>query len=105
MIIALLSVSIFSLTFAFIKERAAIIKCVKKGGIYALLCGFMNGAVNLFVILLLGKMPSSVMFPIISAGGIIITFIISKIFYKEKITKNKLLGFVIGIASIVLLNL
>ena len=66
--------------------------------------GAMNGIVNLLVMVLSGMIPVSVMFPLISAGGIIVTYIISKAFYKEKLTKTQLAGFLTGLASIVFLN-
>ena len=66
--------------------------------------GAMNGIVNLLVMVLSGMIPVSVMFPLISACGIIVTYIISKAFYKEKLTKTQLAGFLTGLASIVFLN-
>jgi multidrug transporter EmrE-like cation transporter len=65
----------------------------------------MNGMVNLFVMLLSGKMALSLMFPLISSGGIIITFFVSTLFYKEKFTKAQLIGFIAGVASVVFLNI
>lgn len=49
-------------------------------------------------------MPVSLMFPIISAGGIAATFVISQVFYKEKLSKLQLVGFILGTVSVVLLN-
>lgn len=67
--------------------------------------GVMNGAVNLLVMILSGMMSVSVMFPLISAGGIVVTYLVSKFLYKEKLTKMQMVGFVIGLASIVFLSL
>lgn len=61
--------------------------------------------VNLFVMILTGLMPVSLMYPLISAGGIIVTYIVSKFFYKESLTKAQLIGFILGIGSVVLLNM
>jgi multidrug transporter EmrE-like cation transporter len=55
--------------------------------------------------ILSGLMPVSLMFPIISAGGIVATFIISQVFYKEKLTKIQFVGFLTGLASIVFLSI
>ena len=71
----------------------------------AVASGVMNGVVNLLVMVLSGMMPVSVMFPLISAGGIIVTYIISKVFYKEKLTKIQFVGFLTGLASIVFLSI
>ena len=50
-------------------------------------------------------MNASIMFPIISAGGIIGTSLVSVLFYKEKLTKMQYAGLVLGIGAIVLLNI
>ena len=47
----------------------------------------------------------SLMFPLISAGGIVLTWIISLFFYKEKLTLKQNIGMVLGVISIVFLNL
>ena len=65
----------------------------------------MNGTVNMLVMVLSGMIAVSIMFPMISAGGIIITYIVSKVFYKEKLTKTQFAGFLAGVASIVFLNI
>lgn len=41
---------------------------------------------------------------LVSAGGIIVTYIISKFVYKETLTKKQFAGFVLGIASVIFLN-
>ena len=81
-----------------------VLKYVKAGWHLAVACGIANGIVNLFVMGLSNMMPVSVMFPIILAGGIIITYIISRFFYKEKLTKVQFIGFLTGIASVVFLS-
>ena len=67
-----------------------VITTFKSGWYIALAFGAANGAVNLFVMILSNIMPVSLMFPLISAGGIIITYLISKFIYKENLTKNYL---------------
>ena len=76
-----------------------------KGWYFMLICGGFNGLCNLLVMLCSVLMSASVMFPIISAGGIILTAIVSVLFYKEKLTRMQYAGFVLGILAIVLLNL
>ncbi len=105
MIMALAIVAVILLTITLITERRNMIPVVKKGGIYMLLNGGFNGMVNLFVMLCAVIMNASVMFPIISAGGIIGTALISVLLYNEKLSKMQYVGFVLGIAAIVMLNL
>lgn len=105
MIVALLITAIVSLIIAIIKERSIIKRHTPVGYALGIVCGVANGAVNLFVMILSGLMPVSLMFPIISAGGIVVTFIISTTIYKEKLSKLQLIGFILGTVSVVLLNL
>ena len=105
MIVALAMVTVFLGVLAFVRERKEIKSYAKAGWHMALLCGIVNGVVNLFVMILSGIMPVSIMFPMVSAGGIIVTYLVSRFYYKEKLTKTQFLGFIIGIASVVFLNL
>lgn len=107
MIAALLFVLIVNIVFAIIKERQNIKLYLKKGWYLGPVCGIMNGIVNLFVMILTTelKMSASVMFPVIGAGSLIITYIFYRFMFKEVLTKPQLAGFIIGIISVLLLNI
>lgn len=105
MIIALacVSVSLFGLAFCF--ERRETLPSLKGGWHFMVVCGLANGAVNLFVMLASVLVDKSVMFPLISAGGIVLTWLISVFLYKEKLALRQNVGMVLGVAAIVFLNL
>lgn len=105
MFFAFFAVMVAMVLIAFGKEREHAKNYVKNGWRLAALCGLMNGLVNLLVMVLSGKMPASVIFPLISAGGIVCTFLISKFVYHEKLSKTQMLGFGFGIASVIFLNI
>ena len=105
MIIALAMVTIMMAVLFIVQERKEAKSYAVAGWHLALGCGVMNGIVNLFVMILSGRMPVSLMFPLISAGGIVVTFLVSKLFYKENFTKSQLAGFIIGTVSVVFLNI
>lgn len=105
MILALLFVVLALLVMAFRSERSIAVHSARSGWWLCLICGVMNGMVNLFVMILSGLMPVSIMFPIISAGGIIVTSVISMLFYRERLSTQQLIGLGLGIATVVLLNL
>ncbi len=105
MIVALLVVTVIMLCMAFFTEKKDIVPCTKKGWYWMALCGIANGVVNLLVIVLSTRMNSSLMFPIISAGGIILTWVVSRFFYKEKLSLGQNVALVLGIASVVLMNI
>ena len=105
MIVALFIVMCTMLVFTLGNERKGFVHYCKVGWHWAILCGIMNGMVNLFVMLVSSRMPVALVFPLISAGGIIVTYIVSKFIYHEKLTRMQLAGFLIGIVSVVFLNL
>ena len=67
--------------------------------------GLANGAVNFLVMIVTGMLASSIVFPTISAGGIVLTFIIAVFVYRERLSRPQLVGYILGTASVVLLNL
>lgn len=105
MLLALSVVLVVLAVAALLKERDQFCACAKSLWWLGSSCGIMNGVVNLLVMLLSGKLSASFMFPVISAGGIVATFVISTLFYREKLTKIQVVGFAFGAASVVLLNL
>ncbi|MBR3967318.1 MAG: hypothetical protein IKJ91_09630 [Clostridia bacterium] len=105
MILSLVIVTLIFIAAVPISDKSNFMEYLYHARFTAVLSGAMNGVVNLLVMVLSGMMAVSVMFPLISAGGIIVTYIISKIFYKENLTKIQFVGFLTGLASIVFLNI
>ena len=86
-------------------ERANLKDNLKGGVILILLCGLFNGATNALVMLLNERIPASVMFPVISAFGMILIFIYSVTVIKEKYSIVQNIGYAFGLISVILLNL
>lgn len=103
MILALIISAAILGVMAIINEKSAIVHNLKSGVLWYTICGLANGLTNFLVLIL--KMPASVMFPVISAGGIAATAFVSAFIYKEKMSVQQKAGLVMGIASIVMLNL
>lgn len=76
-------------------------ECVK----YGIFGGVANGAMNLGVLILTGLIPTAILFPSISGGGVIAGFVISRFLYKEKLSPVQIAGYVIGTVSVIILNL
>lgn len=68
-------------------------------------CGLSNAVSNILVLLLISKLSISLMFPLISVGSILITFIFSKLLFREQFGKIQIAGFCIGLVSLLFLNL
>ena len=105
MIAALAITAIVLMLFGIFYEKDMLIFNLKKGFIWYVICGLANGVVNFFVLVLSLRLPASVMFPVISAGGIIATALVSMFVYKEKLSSFQKIGFLLGIIAIVVLNL
>ena len=105
MILALIIVIIFNGCMAWIYERKAVSGFVLSGWKLGLSGGAANGVVNLFVMILVGRLPASLVFPLISGGGIVLTHLISRFAYKERLSVIQNIGFFLGILSVILLNL
>ncbi len=78
---------------------------LKDCGIAAPAVGIANGITNLATMVLFGLIPNAIIFPTISGGSMVVTLIVSIIMFKEKLSKLQILGYSIGIISVVLLNI
>lgn len=105
MVLSLIVVEVLLWGIVLVKERPHIKESFSKGVFPAAACGICNGATNILVMVLLGMMASSILFPAISAGGIILSFAFAIFVYKEKLARKQSIGVVFGIIAIVLLNL
>ena len=105
MIMALTIVIVVNAVLMLIHERKNVKRFVRLGFVTGFVGGAANGVVNLFVMIMVGRMPASVVFPLISAGSIVLMYLISRFVYKEELSPRQKLGFLLGILSVVLLNL
>ena len=106
MIIAFMLSSVVTLVVAFVFEKG---EKIKEGGKSALLwgalCGIALGVMNVFVLLSVAEVHASIVFPVISGGSMMLIFVASLIFFKEKYTLSQYIGFMLSIASLVLLSI
>ena len=72
---------------------------------YAAVSGLGNGATNYLVLVLTGMLPSSVLFPTYTAASMVVMYAVSTFIYKEKLTVMQNVGYALGMASVILLNL
>lgn len=105
MIFSLVFVGIVMLCISFITERGEIKSALKLGTHNMVICGVANGVTNLLVMILVGRMNTSLMYPLVSGGNIILTAVASIFLYKEKLTRSQLVGLAIGVSAVVFMNL
>ena len=104
MIIALAAVTIVLFALGLSKKgnkREMLKPCFKYGAVK----GLINGIMNYLVMVVSASIPNSVLFPSISAGGIVLTFICALTIYKEKLSKTQVFGYILGIVSVIFLNI
>ena len=104
MLIALTVTSVAALAAALIRERRLPLFTGGKGGLSAVGCGACIAATNM-IVMMLAKYPSALVYPTISGGSVILTFLISNFLYREQLTSRKNAGFLIGVLAVIFLNL
>lgn len=72
---------------------------------YASANGVANGMLNLLTLTLIGNIPNTVLYPSMSALGMVFTFLLSFIVYRERFGGYQYVGYALGVASVILLNL
>ncbi len=88
-----------------LRERKQLARFVRRGWYWGTLCGLINGGVNLGVLVLSGRMPASLQFPLVSAGSLLVSLLFSVLLCRERLTRRQCIGVGVGILSVVCLNL
>lgn len=76
-----------------------------RGSGYGLPAGFLNAGVNAGMLYLSSRLPATFLYPIISAGGIVLAWVTARFFFHEKLSSIRQIGFLLGGVAIVLMNL
>ena len=90
---------------SFLTKETDLKATLRVGGPLSLFCGLFNGAVNYLAIYLNQFIPASVMFPVLSAGELILIVPYALLVRRERFTAKQWIGFGVGVVSVVLLNL
>ncbi len=104
MLIALSAAFVLLMGYALLTSRN-IVADLKGCLPYSTMNGVANALVNFLTLTLIGRIPNTVLYPTNSALGMLVTFLLAFFGYKERFTKMQYIGYVLGAASIVLLNL
>ena len=90
---------------SFLTRETDLKATLRTGAPLSLFCGLFNGAVNYLAIYLNQFIPASVMFPVLSAGEIILVVPYALLVRRERFTAAQWVGFGVGVVSVVLLNM
>ena len=97
---------LFVATFA-TNERKLVKSATKSALLLGSPTGVLIGLNNFLVMLLVGQklLPVSILFPLISGGGLILSFLLGRFIYKEKYKLQQYFGILCGFVSIILFNI
>ena len=88
-----------------ITDRKNLNHVLKKGTLYGAVSGLFNGAKNFTILLIYELLPLSVVSPLKAGLGIVASFLLSILAYKEKYTVLQKIGVACGGAAVVLLTI
>lgn len=94
-------VSFLFLGFSCAKKEVNAVSFIK----FAIIVGCCFGGCNLLNTLLAGRLPTAVFFPTLNISSIVLSVIMSILFFKEKITRRKIIILAISFLAILLLNI
>ena len=72
---------------------------------FVVFSGVCVGLLNVFNLILAGKLPAVVQFPIYNVGSMILTGVGGRLIFGEKLTRPQLIGFGIGCVAILIVGL
>lgn len=73
--------------------------------LYPVFLGIAVGCLNFFNLMLAGLLPAVIQFPIYNVGSLILTSVFSLIVFKEKIDKRRIIGYITGVAAILIIGI
>ena len=76
-----------------------------RDGLYGLGVGVFNVAANRLLLMALTTLPGAIVFPVSSAGSLLMVTISAIILFKEKVSRVNLAGILLTLAAVVLINL
>jgi drug/metabolite transporter (DMT)-like permease len=77
----------------------------KRDGLFGLGVGVFNVAANRFLLLALTTLPGAIVFPVSSAGSLLLVTVSAIILFKEKVSRVNLTGILMTLVAVVLINL
>lgn len=105
MIIALGFSALTLIIIGIIKDGKNLKYIFKHGGLYATFAGLSNGATNLLSLVLNLFLPISLTSPTRTGLKLLLSFIVSRLLFKESFMKRQIIGVVLGIIAVILLNI
>lgn len=101
--------ALFVLTILFfilgMPRKGRAIKEMASAALYGLPRGALNGISTFLGLILLEMLPAAICGPLSAGGNIVAAFLLSVLYYREKLSKSQLFGYLLGTMSVILLNI
>lgn len=104
MIYSLVAVTLSFLIISIVRKEKVRLT-LKNGWLFSGLSGISNGVTNYFGLICLLILPGALYYPIVTAGGLALSFIFSVFFYKERFNTFQIVGFILGVLSMIFINI
>ena len=105
MIISLFGAFLFLFIYGLVTEREKLKTAVQSGILFGIVAGLFNGATNFLSLVIYNFVPISIASPVSTGGGLVLSFVISCVLYKEKFTPRQIFSAVIGVVALVLFKI
>ena len=108
MMIAMAVVFVFSCVSVYIfarRDKETVAVNFRKGGWIAAVYGIANAVLNFLVMVCVGLLPARLIFSTICGISLALTLLLSLLFFKEKLTRRQLAGFLVGLISTIFMNI
>jgi len=77
----------------------------RRDGLFGMGVGMFNVAANRFLLLALTTLPGAIVFPVSSAGSLLLVSISAIVLFKERVSRVNLAGILLTLAAVILINL
>ena len=96
---------LFSLSAMGITRRLRAEKAARSTASIALLSGLVVGLYSTVNLMLAGGLDSMIYYPIANGGAMLLTVLVSAVLFKERFSRVKIMGVLIGVAGILCLSI
>jgi len=72
---------------------------------YGLALGITNVLANILVLWALAQLPATLVFPVASGAGVVLTTLAAAVFWRESLSRQMLAGIAVALVAVVLINL
>ena len=105
LIVSFLGAALWLTVLGFLFERRNLRATLRHGTLYGVIAGFFNGINNLLSLVVYNYLAISIVSPMKTGLGMLLSFLIALLVYRERFTRRQWAGAAVGTVAILLMNL